>query len=331
MFAAVLICFIIYCCLSRLFRLYPHLLHADDIKRRKSKLDIFNNQVGLHHISHRGGAGENLENTMKAFDHAHQLGTDMFEIDIQMTKDGHAVVAHDNHLLRTCGKDIYISDTNLKDLPPLLCTQRLDFNHDFSITKEVCEADRKILTLEELFSKYPRKPVNLDVKVDDGKLCELAAKLILKYERQHLTFWGNGSHKTMKTVRAVNAHIPTYYSATEVAKLVILYLIGLLPFLPLGADLFEIPMYSLFLEHCKTFPQRARSLKRQVLTRVLDFLLTNRTLIEYLKKRGVPTYFFVLNAEHEWKRAVECGASGIMTDFPTKLKHWMKTNHIEAE
>lgn len=39
------------------------------------------------HISHRGGSRENLENTMQAFHHAKNVGTNMLEMDVCFTKD----------------------------------------------------------------------------------------------------------------------------------------------------------------------------------------------------------------------------------------------------
>ena len=55
----------------------PLLLH-----RRKP--DRFRRCV---HISHRGGAGENLENTMVAFQNSVKLtATEMLELDCHMTK-----------------------------------------------------------------------------------------------------------------------------------------------------------------------------------------------------------------------------------------------------
>jgi hypothetical protein len=38
------------------------------------------------------------------------------------------------------------------------------------------------------------------------------------------------------------------------------------------------------------------------------------------------TYLWVLNEEHEFERAFKLGATGVMTDFPTKLKEFLDKN-----
>lgn len=38
------------------------------------------------------------------------------------------------------------------------------------------------------------------------------------------------------------------------------------------------------------------------------------------------TYMWVLNYEDEYKAAFELGATGVMTDYPTKLKKFLNEN-----
>lgn len=52
--------------------------------------------------AHRGGAGENTENSIASFTHALEVGVSTLEMDTQITKDGKVVVTHDN----TINKDI---------------------------------------------------------------------------------------------------------------------------------------------------------------------------------------------------------------------------------
>jgi glycerophosphoryl diester phosphodiesterase len=51
-------------------------------------------------IAHRGGAAEHPENTMAAFEHAVKLGYRCIETDIRATRDGVAVVFHDENVDR---------------------------------------------------------------------------------------------------------------------------------------------------------------------------------------------------------------------------------------
>jgi glycerophosphoryl diester phosphodiesterase len=52
-------------------------------------------------FAHRGGSGLAPENTWPAFEQAHGLGVDGFELDVHMSRDGEVVVIHDADLRRT--------------------------------------------------------------------------------------------------------------------------------------------------------------------------------------------------------------------------------------
>ena len=51
--------------------------------------------------AHRGNVAAYPENTIEAFSSAYDIGADMIELDLHMTKDGEIVVIHDGDLRRT--------------------------------------------------------------------------------------------------------------------------------------------------------------------------------------------------------------------------------------
>ncbi|KAJ8312073.1 hypothetical protein KUTeg_009446, partial [Tegillarca granosa] len=128
------------------------------------KFPIFHKRKQLKfypkHISHRGGAGENLENTMTAFKHAYRLGTEMLELDCHITKDG-------------------------EDLPLLNCSLSLDFQSTYSI---VGGEDRKIPLLRDVFQEFPNLPINVDIKVNDDELIEKNPDIPLIFSMKRVMF-----------------------------------------------------------------------------------------------------------------------------------------------
>ena len=52
-------------------------------------------------IAHRGFSGLYPENTLVAFEKASDLGVDMIELDVTLTRDGKVIVLHDETLDRT--------------------------------------------------------------------------------------------------------------------------------------------------------------------------------------------------------------------------------------
>lgn len=70
--------------------------------------------------AHRGASIEFPENTLAAFRRAVELGTAGVELDVHLSKDGHAVVIHDESVDRTTNGTGKIADLTLQEI------QRLD-------------------------------------------------------------------------------------------------------------------------------------------------------------------------------------------------------------
>jgi glycerophosphoryl diester phosphodiesterase len=61
-------------------------------------------------IAHRGDWTKHPENTLEAFVEAAQNGADMLELDVKLTKDGYAVLVHDETLTRIWGDSRRVKD-----------------------------------------------------------------------------------------------------------------------------------------------------------------------------------------------------------------------------
>jgi len=92
-------------------------------------------------IGHRGAKAYAPENTIASFKKALELGVDMVEFDIRLTKDRYPVVIHDFQLTRLANKAKRISHINLEDLKNL----RIKGEEEIPTLAEVLEAiDNKI-------------------------------------------------------------------------------------------------------------------------------------------------------------------------------------------
>lgn len=66
--------------------------------------------------AHRGNVAVCPENTMAAFRSAYEIGADMIELDLHMSRDGEIVIIHDDDLARTAGVAGRIRDLTLEEL-----------------------------------------------------------------------------------------------------------------------------------------------------------------------------------------------------------------------
>ncbi|KAL1418605.1 hypothetical protein MTO96_005640 [Rhipicephalus appendiculatus] len=272
---------------------YPHLLH----RRKQLKFPC-------RHISHRGGSAENLENTISAFKHALKVGTELIELDVQLTKDGKVVVCHDSSLLRCAGVNKHISELNYDELPPLKPSLQVDFCN--GAQSPVCE-DRRIPLLSDIFTLFPSVPVNIDIKTNNDKLVEKVHELIKEFNREDITVWGSFHHSVATKCYKLN---PQRVCC---------------PFVPLRQSCLEILLPSV----AKRNPSMMEQLKQpksRFLFRLLDWLVVRKFVINHLRKRGIPTYLWVLNEKEDFEKAFAMGAAGVMTDRPTLLREYLDQN-----
>lgn len=297
-----------YVMLSIFFLRRPRLLHTPCAPAFYARL-----------VAHRGGSGEKLENTMEAIENSIAQRANLLELDCQLTRDGVVVVSHDDNLSRQSGVDKDVGSLDFEELP--LYKEELEVY--FSPGHFAHGSDRHMVRLEDMFQRFPRTPMSVEVKVENDKLIQEIASLVRRFGRSEITIWASEKNSVMKKCKAANPEMPRSFTISRGIWLILLYYLGLLPFIPISEKFLMCFMPTII--NRTYFPFSCSGLN-QLVAVVTKWLIMRKSLIQHLEQRGVQVVFWCLNEESDFEVAYSLGASGVMTDYPTALRRYLD-NH----
>ena len=119
-------------------------------------------------IAHRGANKEALENSWSAFAKAVECGAQRIELDVQLSKDGHAVIMHDDDMFKTTGQHVHISRLERSELRSI----KLRTGEPLPFLDEVIE---RLL---------PQIELNIEIKGESERLAAVVANLVAKNPRR---------------------------------------------------------------------------------------------------------------------------------------------------
>lgn len=234
-------------------------------------------------IAHRGGGREWPENSVSAFTNVTDLGYRYVETDVRATSDGQVMVFHDATLNRVTDRVGRISALPYSE-----------------VRKARISGRDRVMTLEELFTKFPDTFVNIDVK-DDHTL-EPLLRLINRMDVLNRICLGSFSAMRLRTVRSrLGSAAATSLTAPEVASLVAASQLG--PF----ARIAELALPDV--ANCVQVPIRQTGIP----------IITPR-FVSAAHRRGLAVHAWTIDDEPTMHRLLDMGVDGIMTDRPTLLR-----------
>lgn len=236
-------------------------------------------------IAHRGASYDSPENTMPAFKLAHQMGAEMIELDVQLSKDGVPVVFHDRTLNKKSSGRGIVSTHTVREL------KKLDVGNWFSsrfkgekipLLEEVLEwAKNRILLNIEI------KPEAVEEKPGRGieeKIIELAKA----YNMENSVLISSFHYLALKRLKVIAPDVTTgllYYKKISD---------GLSP-----SELLNLYRADFF--HCSRLEMK-------------------KSWAEELRQSNQPFLIYTVNKPRQMIKFIRMGAFGIFSDKPDLLK-----------
>ncbi|MEW5938651.1 MAG: glycerophosphodiester phosphodiesterase [Chloroflexota bacterium] len=192
-------------------------------------------------IAHQGGDGLWPSNTLFAFEHAADLGVDVLEMDIHMTKDGFLVISHDETVDRLTDGEGLIKEMSLSEV------QGFDAAHDWSPLDDGAEFPYRgqgivIPRLESVFERFPDYRMNIEIKQDDPPIVQPFCDLIRKHRMENKVLVASFNDEALVAFRETCPEVATSGSRGQIRVFVYMHLAFLGRLYPPNFSAVQVPI-----------------------------------------------------------------------------------------
>jgi len=232
--------------------------------------------------AHRGSTVLAPENTSAAFELALNLGADVLEIDVRISRDHQVIVTHDARLDRTCNAQGAVYEHSLAALKKLNAGWHFTDNKGKNYRQE----NIGLMTLTELFEQFPTTRINIDIKDNSEDAAKAVSLAISNADAQYRVNVGSFHAKALANFRLYSPNVTTAATQQEVAKLYF------------GRSLKQHVKYQYL----------------QIPTQYVGLPLATNRFIAFAQKKDLKVVYWTINNVEEMKKLINRGADGIVTD-----------------
>lgn len=234
---------------------------------------------GYLRIAHRGASGTRPEHTRVAFERALEIGVDMIELDVQLTRDRRLVVLHDRELGRTVAGRGLVREFRFEEL------RVLDAGGWF----HPVYAGERVLSLDDVLDLTAhRVRLNVEIKSPSADWAETACTLVDLLE----------SRGCLKSTVVSSFEIQALTKIRERSPRVSLGVLWRVP------DLAALWQAARELGAASVHPH---------------WSLVNAELVTMAHAAGLSVLVWTVNDTGMMHDLVRLGVDGIMSDFPERL------------
>ena len=281
--------------------------------------------------AHRGGTDNNPENTMFAFRKAvNEIGIDIIESDLYLTKDGYLVYNHDSYVDETCNINGDLTLDEVEDL----CDNKDNRHYISDLTLAELEQYNFGYYFEDENGNRPYKDKTLDECKELGLQIATADKLFAEFYESHpdLLFiveiknGGEKGYQACKVLNDVLNQFPNYKDQIVIGTFndeIETELKEKYPDLMRGAPTGTAAKFVLTQKLGVNIFDNSDFACLQVPTSYdlgITINLDKKALIKRAHRRNIAVQYWTINDADEMRELIELGCDAIMTDNPILLK-----------
>ncbi len=252
---------------------------------------------GVKIIAHRGYSGIAPENTRASFERAIDIGADMIELDVQMTKDGQLVIFHDTDMARITGVSGMIADYTYAEICEMNAGSWFEASGSGMSAQGVIDnyAVESIPTLSEVLKLIGNSDLSIYLELKDISaatsltaeqlqgFAEMVVNTVDEHSMQNRVIYASFHYDYLKQIKTLSKE----------NKILCNTVIG-------NADTL-----------LTDYPADYYGLNIETI---------NQDTIEKLRDSGVQAYVYTANTPYQMQYAISLGAEGIVTNYPGLAK-----------
>ena len=148
-------------------------------------------------FAHRGASAYAPENTLEAFDLAHQQSADGVELDVHLSRDGQVIVAHDERIDRVSTGSGFIKNMTVKEL------KKYFFNRTHPEYEHA-----KVPLLEEVLTLLAPTGMMINIELKNNQVAypgleEKCLKLVETHGMENRVIYSSFQHSSMLTIKQI--------------------------------------------------------------------------------------------------------------------------------
>ncbi len=244
-------------------------------------------------VAHRGDSKNHPENTLEAFKSAVEMGVDIIETDVHLTKDSVLVIWHDPTLERNTDGTGTIESHTYEEL--LKYDAAYTFTKDGGKTFPFRGKGIKLCTLDEALKACPDTRFNVDLKSKNRKIVDEFISVLRKNKAEDRVVCASFHYKNLRAIRKKAPDIMTSITTVEVLSLLLRLKLHMLPKRFKRKIIFQVP-------------------EAQAGIKVIT-----PSFIREMHKRDAVIMVWTINDEKDMERLFKAGVDTVMTDDPALL------------